>query len=175
MVQNIIYRYFKTLFHVLAATVILAASTWILGVAIGRNQMWIYALGIFLLTAAVNGPKIVFFFRVMSECRKKAPQRKLIIVKAIEADERFTFYNRSGALAGEEKSLLTNNEGIKYRFTGNSGPCPWLIGRKLQIEYLPKTSFLIQVTPCCKATEKDYIRFFRRYFSDYVSKKIIDQ
>ena len=76
MVQNIIYRYFKTLFQVLAATLILAASTWILGVAIGRNQMWIYALGIFLLTAAVNGPKIVFFFRVMSECRKKAPQRK---------------------------------------------------------------------------------------------------
>lgn len=168
--KTIITQYFKSLFLILFAAVVLLACSLIGMYLFSDRTVMLILTGLFLLAVIVfNLPMIVYYFQVRIEWRKKDVCSKTIMIRSIERSRFHNYYYRGGILVDEGKSVLVDKDGKKYRFIGgNPMESKHLSTAALQISCLRKTGFLLSAGLVSESPSQELFDSFTRCFSYYI-------
>lgn len=175
--KTIITQYFKSLFLILFAAVVLLACSLIGMYLFSDRTVMLILTGLFLLAVIVfNLPMIVYYFRVRIEWKKEDFCCQTIIIHSIERARFHNYYYRGGILVDEGKSVLIDKEDNKYHFIGGSSlASKYLSMEVLKITYLRKTGFLISAELMSESPGQELRNAFTRCFYYYTPEAVRGQ
>ena len=171
-------RYLSDFYKWNIVVAILFGIAYILGIAWGdfwRNRWLIPACYLAVLLTAVN--YFVLFFVALRDLKKDRIEEAAILIQEIVRDKKHNFFNRGGAMTGNEKCLLNDSEGFKYRIVLPHGfviamrPPEYYTGAQVVVRYLSKSRIVLNMKLEQSEASGDAAYHLYKDFHDYFQSK----